>query len=143
MMQLPQLLLAAFCVLLGIVPGFGFYLLQQALHTSRQGFGMWLAAAEPMKIGALHGIAGPGSSALFAPAFLAAIVLFMFLAVYGISRLGQAPRRTAVPWLCGYARESESNRYVAHNYYGEIKRYFGWVGGQPRSMTGQAAKEIR
>jgi len=36
-----------------------------------------------------------------------------------------------VPWLCGYAREAECNRYVAHNFYGEIKRYFGWLGGAP------------
>ena len=34
-------------------------------------------------------------------------------------------------WLCGYAREADCHRYSAHNFYGEIKRYFRWLGGAP------------
>ena len=48
-----------------------------------------------------------------------------------MSKLGGAQRRADVPWLCGYAREAECHRYVAHNFYGEIKRYFRWLGGAP------------
>ena len=129
-MQAPQLFLATLCILLGVVPAVGFGLLQRALDASRQGFGTRLADAAPLKIGALTGI-GAGSAAVFAPLSLLAILGSMLLLAYGISRLGHAPRRAAVPWLCGYAREAESNRYVAHNFYREIKRYFGWVGGEP------------
>ena len=62
------------------------------------------------------------------------VLALMFLLVYRISKLGGATRRAAVPWLCGYAREAECNRYVAHNFYGEIKRYFRWLGGMPRAQ---------
>ena len=62
-----------------------------------------------------------------------------FWLAWFISRLGAAPRRAAVPWLCGYAREAECNRYVAHGYYGEIKRYFRWLGGAPAPQPEKSA----
>ena len=42
-----------------------------------------------------------------------------------------ARSRVSVPWLCGYVREQDCHRYVAHNFYGEIRRYFRWLGGTP------------
>ncbi len=83
--------------------------------------------------GPLTGLQGPNAAAVFAPVALAVVLGMMFLLAYGISKLGSAPRRAAVPWLCGYAREAECHRYVAHNFYGEIKRYFRWLGGTPRT----------
>ena len=65
----------------------------------------------------------------------------MFLLAFTISKLGGATRRAAAPWLCGYAREAECNRYVAHNFYGEIKRYFRWLGGMPPLHKPPALKE--
>ena len=56
----------------------------------------------------------------------------MFLVVRVLSKLGSASRRAAAPWLCGYVREADCHRYSAHNFYGEIKRYFRWLGGAPR-----------
>ena len=32
----------------------------------------------------------------------------------------------------GYVLEADCHRYSAHNFYGEIKRYFRWLGGAPR-----------
>jgi hypothetical protein len=61
---------------------------------------------------------------------LLAVLGGSFLITYAISRLGSAPRRTAAPWLCGYAPETEHERYIAHNFYGEIKRHFQWLGGE-------------
>ncbi len=138
-MQVPQLLLASLCILLGVVPAVGFRLLVQALNVSRQGLGIRLAETVPLRIGDLIGIRA-GSMAVFVPAAVVLILGTMFLLVYGISALGHAPRRAAVPWLCGYAREAESNRYVAHNFYIEIKRYFGWLGGEPRHVPGPPVK---
>jgi hypothetical protein len=63
-----------------------------------------------------------------------------FLVARFISKLGAAPRRAAVPWLCGYAREGECNRYVAHGYYGEIKRHFRWLGGAPAAQPEKTAE---
>jgi len=141
MMQLPQVVLAFFCVLLGVVPAIGFRLMQHALQSSRGGLGTTLANASPMESGPVGGLAQRGSAALFAPIALAAVLGLMFLIVYGISKLGSAQRRAADPWLCGYVREADCHRYVAHNFYGEIKRYFGWLGGMPRVHKPPALKE--
>jgi formate hydrogenlyase subunit 3/multisubunit Na+/H+ antiporter MnhD subunit len=129
MMQLPQVVLAVLCVLLGVVPTIGFRLMQHALEASRGGLGTTLANASPMVSNPVTGLARAPSAAVFAPVALTAVLALMFLAVYVISKLGGAQRRAAEPWLCGYAREADCHRYVAHNFYGEIKRYFGWLGG--------------
>jgi formate hydrogenlyase subunit 3/multisubunit Na+/H+ antiporter MnhD subunit len=141
MMQLPQLALAFLCVLLGVVPAIGFRLMQHALEASRGGLGTTLANAFPLRSRPLAGITEVDSAAVFAPAALAVVLGLIVLLVYGISKLGGASRRAAVPWLCGYAREAECNRYVAHNFYGEIKRYFRWLGGMPRAPKPPALKE--
>jgi formate hydrogenlyase subunit 3/multisubunit Na+/H+ antiporter MnhD subunit len=141
MMQLPQLALAFLCVLLGVVPAIAFRLMQRALEASRGGLGTTLANAFPMRSGPLAGISEIDSAAVFAPAALAVVLALILLLVYGISKLGGASRRAAVPWLCGYAREAECNRYVAHNFYGEIKRYFRWLGGMQRAPEPPALKE--
>jgi len=141
MMQLPQVALAFLCVLLGVVPAIGFGLMQRALQASRGGLGTTLANAFPMRSGPLAGITEVDSAAVFAPAALAVVLALILLLVYGISKLGGASRRAAVPWLCGYAREAECNRYVAHNFYGEIKRYFRWLGGMPRVPKPPTLKE--
>jgi hypothetical protein len=100
------------------------------------GFGQALGAVTPGCARPTSGPASPGSgrAAVFVPLAL--------LAVLGAGVFGRglfpgsasAPRRAAVPWLCGYAREAECNRYVAHGYYGEIKRYFRWLGGAPTTQ---------
>jgi len=141
MMQLPQLTLACLCVLLGVVPAIGFRLMQHALEASRGGLGTPLANASPMLSRPLAGISELNSAAVFAPVVFAVVLALIFLLVYGISRVGSASRRAAEPWLCGYAREAECNRYVAHNFYGEIKRYFGWIGGMPRAPKPPSLKE--
>ena len=66
----------------------------------------------------------------------------MFLVVRFISKLGRAPRRAAAPWLCGYVREADCYRYSAHNFYGEIKRYFRWLGGAPRAGKAPAKESL-
>ncbi len=143
LMQVPQLVLAFFCVLLGVVPAIGFGLMQRAIAASPGGLGATLTSATPASGRLLTGLASPNSSALFAPLVLAAVLGLLFLFTFGISKLGCAPRRSAAPWLCGYVSEAECNRYVAHNFYGEIKRYFRWLGGTPHTQTGKpAVKEL-
>ena len=132
MMQLPQVFLAALCVLLGVVPALGFKLLRHALASSPQGLGGTLAAAAPPPGGWLTGLRAGDGAALFAPLAFLLVLAVMFLVARFLSRLAGAPRRAAAPWLCGYATEAECHRYVAHNFYGEIKRYFRWLGGAPR-----------
>ncbi len=136
-MQVPQWFLAIFCVALGVVPALGFRFLQIAISQSRQGFGVILAGSTPAVGGLLSGVGEMNSTALFAPAILAALIAIMFLCSFAVSRIGSAPRRTAPPWLCGYATDAEVHRYIAHNFYGEIKRHFGWLGGAPRPQSNE------
>jgi formate hydrogenlyase subunit 3/multisubunit Na+/H+ antiporter MnhD subunit len=139
MMQLPQVLLAAMCIALGIMPAFVFHLLQKALDASRQGFGAVLADAAPISGNTLAGVQLI-NSALFAPLTLALLLGMMFVFVRLISKLGGARRRVVAPWLCGYVREADCHRYTAHNFYGEIKRYFKWLGGAPRPSAEERGK---
>jgi formate hydrogenlyase subunit 3/multisubunit Na+/H+ antiporter MnhD subunit len=131
LMQLPQLLLAALCVLLGIAPVLGFRALQHAMEASRGGLGILIANTSAMPSNPFLGVTEWNSAAVFAPPALALVVSLMFLLAYGLSKLGSAQRRVADPWLCGYAREADCNRYVAHNFYGEIKRHLCW----PRALA--------
>jgi formate hydrogenlyase subunit 3/multisubunit Na+/H+ antiporter MnhD subunit len=141
-MQLPQVFFALCCVALGTVPAVAFSLVQRALDASREGYGSILAGAAPVASGPAWGLEASGSAARFAPLVLAIVLGLLFLATWAIGRLGAAPRRADTPWLCGYAHEEECHRYVAHNFYGEIKRYFGWLGGRPHAQPRpSAAKE--
>ena len=136
-MQLPQVALALACVLLGVVPAIGLRLVQLALAASSQGYGAALAKAAPMQTGIWSGVEMFQSTALFAPVVLALVLGLMFVLVRVLSKLGSASRRAAAPWLCGYVREADCHRYSAHNFYGEIKRYFRWLGGAPRPQREQ------
>jgi hydrogenase-4 component B len=132
-MQLPQILLAAWCVVLGVAPGLAFVFLQQALAAAPQGAGSLFTQSMPA--GAFASLTGPQGAALFLPLALLGVLGATFLIAYAISRLGSAPRRAAAPWLCGYAPETEQERYIAHNFYGEIKRHFQWLGGANDGKT--------
>ena len=131
MMQISQVFLAAFCILLGIMPAIVFHVMQQILESSRQGFGVILAGAMPTTSGLMLGVEEIKGVAMYGPFALLILLSITLLATRAISKFGSAKRRTASPWLCGYASEEEHHRYSAHNFYGEIKRYFRWLGGMP------------
>jgi hydrogenase-4 component B len=137
LMQLPQLFLAAMCILLGTVPACAYWVMQHALNASRQGLGTTLADAQPMLSGSLVGLDAVSGTALFAPLAIMVVLGLVFLVTYVISKLGGATRRAGVPWLCGYVLEADCYRYSAHNFYGEIKRYFRWLGGMPKKVKSE------
>jgi formate hydrogenlyase subunit 3/multisubunit Na+/H+ antiporter MnhD subunit len=145
-MQLPQLFLACLCILLGIVPAIGFRFLHTALQQSQQGYGILLAGGgESLGTGAVSGISDSHAGAMYAPVVLLVALGAMFAAVWLIARVGGARRRAAEPWLCGYVREANCHRYVAHGFYSEIKRHFRWLGGMPHGPVEKAlaVKESR
>jgi hydrogenase-4 component B len=129
-MVVPQLALSACCVLFGLFPQSALRLFRAGLRVSEQGLGASLAEAVPLRSGI--GVAGPGGQAIIAPFALGLVLLAMLLLAWFLSRSGGSQRRTAAPWLCGYALEAETNRYTAHGLYGEVKRYLRWAGGTAR-----------
>lgn len=141
-MQIPQLLLAMFCILLGLVPGLAYHLIHLSLAASNQGLAARLLSAAPAQTNLLIALPAGTGLAILAPLTVGVILLVMFLIGQFISRLGAAERRTAEVWLCGYVRDADVYRYSAHNLYTEVKRYFRWVGGMPRHARG-IAPEIK
>jgi formate hydrogenlyase subunit 3/multisubunit Na+/H+ antiporter MnhD subunit len=141
MMRLPQVVLAAICVVVGVMPAVVFKLMDLALNASQQGLGAMLANTAPVTGGTMAGIAGWQGGSVFAPIATAAVLGLMFLLALGLARLTHAQRRQAAPWLCGYMREADHHRYVAHNFYAEIKRWFRWLGGAPKAHPQTPAKK--
>jgi len=133
--QIPQLSLAALCIAIGLAPGAVYQILSQVLNTSRQGFAEKLADANTVGAGALSGLNAVQGSALYVPVVIGIVMAIAFLVVYTFSKQGGSTRRTADTWLCGYAKEADCYRYSASNFYGEIKRHFGWLGGNPRKQA--------
>lgn len=140
LMQLPQIFLALACILLGLWPALGTGLLAKALRMSHSGLLGDVAGATGVSRGAWLGLTAADGSAQFAPSGLAGLLMGGLLVAVLISRAGGAKRRSAEPWLCGYAQQSEHNRYRAHGYYWELKRLVAQVaGGQIKGAvcTGQ------
>ena len=137
LMCLPQIILAGLCILFGLVPALAFGVMSAAMAASAQGLAAGLN--QMPGVGRVGGIWAGSGGAVFSPLVLAVVVgAFIWFAAY-LSRVGGSERRASDAWLCGYAAESESNRYRAHGMYGEFKRYFGWVGGTARD-GGHASK---
>jgi hydrogenase-4 component B len=125
-MLVPQLVLAALCVLLGLAPQAGYRLVHLALRAAPDGLAELLARPDPLPTIGLTGVAGPGAAAALVPLTMALALLALFALVAALSLLGGAVRRPAEPWLCGYAPESDQLRYGARNLYREVVRYIPW-----------------
>jgi hydrogenase-4 component B len=138
-MGLPQLVLAVLCVLLGVAPFLAYGLIGKGLAASGTGLGAMLGRL-PIASGAgAEGIAVADGGAVFGPLVVAGVIGVLLALAWWLSRAGGATRRTAEPWLCGYAVESDEMRYRAHNLYIEFKRYFEWVGGKKPAVRGNGA----
>ena len=145
-MQIPQVLLALLCILLGLVPGLAYHLIDLSLRASNQGLAEKLVSTAPAQIGLVISLPAGSNAALLAPLAVGVVLVIMFLIARFISRLGAAERRAADVWLCGYVREGDVYRYGAHNLYTEVKRYFHWIGWDaapsPRSQTRNEKQKI-
>jgi formate hydrogenlyase subunit 3/multisubunit Na+/H+ antiporter MnhD subunit len=124
LMRGPQLFLALLCVLAGVFPGLVVQGIVQALGASRSGLGALLAdaAAPPVSPWTGLGAAGSGSLALYAPLVLALVMVLILAFTRWLATLGGAARRTAAPWLCGYAAEPDVNRFRAAGWFSDIRR---------------------
>jgi formate hydrogenlyase subunit 3/multisubunit Na+/H+ antiporter MnhD subunit len=129
LMRAPQLFLAGLCVLFGLMPGLGLGVMVRVLRTSPDGYGEVLAGALP-EGGGWWVWEGPGGVAMIVPVAVAVVLALGLGLAAGIMRLGGARRRADGPWLCGYAVDAPIHHYRAHQFYGELKRWSAWAGGQ-------------
>ncbi|MCU0609558.1 MAG: hypothetical protein MUF22_07315 [Chitinispirillaceae bacterium] len=123
-MQVPQVLLAIACVMLGLLPALGYIVLNKALAAGPAGISQYLPSLDIHLSNLAFGIVNQGGEALFMPLVIAVILAALFLFVRFFAHLGKAKRRSADIWLCGYDKEADIHRYGAHNLYGDVKHLF-------------------
>jgi hydrogenase-4 component B len=133
-MRVPQIALASVCVVFGLLPALPISIIRHAMQGGRYGFGETLAATPALPSGGWSGVGGLNHDCIYAPVFLAIVLVSIFVMTRRVAKLGGSTRRPAKPWLCGYAREADIHRYRARNFYAEVKRCVGWMGGASRSQ---------
>jgi hydrogenase-4 component B len=121
-MRLAQSILALICVAGGLLPALTLYFIGQALVASGHGLAAIIADAVPLMPAVAFGLGAATDASVYAPMAVGIVLALIFLMVRFITRLGGSTRRATTPWLCGYAVETEANRYRAGHLYGEIKR---------------------
>ena len=126
-MRLPQIFLAMACLALGLMPALAYWTASHALDHSRAGLGALLAAATSSMDGSWLGLGDTLGRTVFVPAAVLLVLGVLGLVAHLLAKSAGAPRRAVVPWLCGYAAATDANRYTAHHFYTEIKRYFRWI----------------
>jgi len=124
-MLLPQIVLAAVCLLFGLVPGLPLRYVHQAV------VGLVPGTALPDLAALLGG--GPGLSlaaggltlAAWAPLAVAlGLAVLALFSYFGIQRAGSAPVREVPVWTCGETHDPELVRYPASSFYLPFKHAF-------------------
>ncbi|MCX8156813.1 MAG: proton-conducting transporter membrane subunit [Verrucomicrobiae bacterium] len=119
----PKIWLAAWCVVLGLMPFLGVRAIELGLQQSRQGLGIILAEATPLGGHLAGGLMAGEAQAVWTPLALAGTLALMLMLARAISTLGGAARRQAAPWLCGYATQQEAHRYRAEHFFKPLVRW--------------------
>ncbi|MGD9498631.1 MAG: hypothetical protein AB7Y46_20220, partial [Armatimonadota bacterium] len=128
-MAVPQWVLAAFCVLFGVVPLLPLRYLHQTVATALSvGHGSSFHALfgdsvlnVSLSIGQ-HGIVGAWGPAMVLVAFAGCLLL-----AYLLSRLGGARVRDVPVWLCGGDYLPEQVTYRVHGFLLPVKRASRWL----------------
>jgi len=120
-MIVPQVVLAALCVLLGIFPQFALRFVGHAiegltatpitgLNASRMWGGLFLIDGSPV--------------AFWSPLAVLTILAVLALLSYGIQRAGRAQTRSVPVWYCGEEHAVATVRYPASSFYLPFKHAF-------------------
>ncbi len=121
-MRIPQMLLAAGCVLFGIWPA---ALIAPALTVWRDSLAS--GPAMPFTTLNLAGVASRvtevGASAAFAPPLVLGVMAIAMLVAWGLSRAGGAPIRQVAGWQSGLDLPAQQVRLSAGGYYWPFTRY--------------------
>ena len=125
-MDFPQMLLAAVCVLLGVLPMVPIAWCTAALPGSLS----VPASAALGEVGfwsIVSRLGGAEASALFAPLWIACLFVLCLLLCWWLSRLGRAPVREVEGWVCGEQVSPELTRVQAHSYFWVLSEYLANV----------------
>lgn len=134
--------LAMACVVLGLAPGIGLGAMVQAMRTSPGGYGPVLVSGMSGE-GGWWSWEGPGGVSVLIPLAVVVVLGMGYGLAAWVVRWGGAKRRQDAPWLCGYATEADVHRYGAHQFYGELKRWTRWAGGEAPRVRMPEREESR
>jgi formate hydrogenlyase subunit 3/multisubunit Na+/H+ antiporter MnhD subunit len=140
-MLVPQVFLAALCILLGLFPGLAAQVGGAVLAESPGGLGTALGGTGFARGNAAAGLDVLGGAAVLYPLAVLLLLAILFLFARALARSARAPRRASPPWLCGYVEEADCYRYSTHDLYGEVKGALRFLGGAPRRAAGEGHGE--
>jgi hydrogenase-4 component B len=135
-MQVPQVLIAALCILLGVYP----LLVLRPLYAATQAI---LPNGYAPSFASLFGNMGAGVSLSVAggrvgvwnPPLILAGLFVCFLISYGIYLLAASPSRKTAVWLCGEEHGEDEVRYRAHSFYLPFQDFLAFRIGRYRVDT--------
>ena len=127
-MRIPQLTLAAACILLGVVPVLPLALLYRAAQQISDGSFVpaftSLFGPDPSGMTFRPGDAPAG---VWNPAYVVIAMCVCGLIAYVISRSARAPSRRTAGWFCGEQMEPEHVRFRAHGFCLPFKEAFAGI----------------
>jgi hydrogenase-4 component B len=135
-MRLPQVIIAIFCILLGVYPLLPVRLLYGAV-------GAILPANYAPSLTSLFGNLGAGLSLSVAggtmgvwnPLVVLAGLVICLLISYGIYLLAHSPVRKTATWLCGEEHQDDEVRYKAHGFYLPFNEFLSFRVGRRQVAT--------
>jgi len=122
-MQIPQLVLAAMCMALGILP----VAVIPILYTSVGSLGLsaYFPKLEALFRGSDLGLntnLGEGIATTFNPLYILMAVIICAILAYMIFKMGKSEVRQVESWYCGEKHADEEVRYKAHSFYMPFKQ---------------------
>jgi NADH:ubiquinone oxidoreductase subunit 5 (subunit L)/multisubunit Na+/H+ antiporter MnhA subunit len=136
-MLLPKAVLAAACIVQGMLP-WAFILGIAKIFGSAEGSFIREAFSDAAIQGTLVGkgmglIVNLPGGFVTAAAATPVVIAVVFAATYGgaalLRRSGGGRERQAPLWLCGYQQHADFNRYRSRNMFAAFKNFMKWTGG--------------
>lgn len=135
-MRVPQVVIAIFCVLFGIVPMLPIRLLGQAvgsiLPVQYQPPTQWMFGISP--IGVRLNL-GEGISGIWDPSFVVVALIICTFIAWLIYKTSGAPVREVDVWACGEEHALNEIRYKAHGFYLPFQDFLSFRVGRYRVRT--------
>ena len=138
LMLIPKFILAALCLVQGLLPYFYFETIISIFKNSKDSIvtnlfnGMTVSGSvveSALGVQVTLPGSGPIVSSMAAPAVLLAVFLVMFIVAYLLKKSAGSVERTAPVWMCGYQELNNTTRYKASSMYHAFKHLVWWTGG--------------
>jgi hydrogenase-4 component B len=124
-MQIPQVVLAVLCVVLGILP----VVVIPIIYTSIGSLGLsgYLPKLSALFRGSYLGLntnLGEGIASTFNPLYILFAVFICSILSFLIFKMGKSEVKQVYSWYCGEKHTGEEVRYKAHSFYTPFKQLF-------------------